>query len=52
LGIDQSHVNSALEISEDPFRCIPMGHAWVFDEAAEDPNDVGNVGLGSNSEVE
>ena len=51
LGINQLHFNGTLEVSEDLFHCIPVVHPWIFDEAAEDTDDIGNVGPGSNIEV-
>ena len=51
MGINQPHFNSTFEVSEDLFHCVPVVHPWIFDKAAEDTDDVGNVGLGGNSKV-
>ena len=50
-GINQLHLNSTLEVLEDLFHCNPMVHPWIFNEAAEDTDNVGDVRPGGNSEV-
>jgi len=47
----KSHVNGALEISEDPFCCIPVFYSQILNKAAEDPDNIGDIGQGSNGKV-
>ena len=50
-GVNQSHFNSTLEVLEDLFYCVPVIYPWIFNEAAKDTNNVGNVRLGGNSKT-
>jgi len=47
----ESHVNGALEISEDPFCCVPVFYSRILNEVAEDPDNIGDIRPGSNGKV-
>src|SRR5258706_4174127 len=50
--VDERHVDSALEITENTLHGIPMVPAWVFDEPTQNTHHISEVWTSSHCKVE